>query len=223
MIWERPAHPDGRPAEPGEPEFPHVYGPLDLAAVSDVRRLRPRWQPSLHRIRTAAAPTDDSCVSAADRQVSRSLRFCASNSSGLSKPRSTSPAELLDLIGHVDRRRLAVSELALFVVLHLSVDLVLDLLGLANIGEALLAGLTPDSMSRSPAPMIRSKKHCPKLTLLTRSSGISIPRLAKIPSWKISRSEVITKLVVTHFSVSHDHPERRDDDRREGRDAQPRP
>lgn len=39
VIWERPAHPDGSPAEPGEPEFPHVYGPLDLAAVSDVRRL----------------------------------------------------------------------------------------------------------------------------------------------------------------------------------------
>jgi uncharacterized protein len=38
VRWEAPAHPDGRPAEAGEPRFPHVYGPLVLAAV---RALRP--------------------------------------------------------------------------------------------------------------------------------------------------------------------------------------
>lgn len=37
-IWEPPAHPDGRPAEPGAPLFPHVYGPITLDAV---RRVRP--------------------------------------------------------------------------------------------------------------------------------------------------------------------------------------
>lgn len=39
VRWEPPAHPDGRPAEPGAPRFPHVYGPLPIAAVRAVRRL----------------------------------------------------------------------------------------------------------------------------------------------------------------------------------------
>jgi uncharacterized protein (DUF952 family) len=33
VRWEPPAHPDGRPAADGEPLFPHVYGPLEPAAV----------------------------------------------------------------------------------------------------------------------------------------------------------------------------------------------
>lgn len=40
VVWEAPAHPDGSPAGPDEPRFPHVYGPLDLTAVREVRRLR---------------------------------------------------------------------------------------------------------------------------------------------------------------------------------------
>ncbi len=53
-----------------------------------------------------------------------------------------------------------------------------------------------DSISRSPAPMMRSKMRWWKLTLLTRSSGISMPFLANTPWRKITRSEVITKCVV---------------------------
>lgn len=37
VRWEAPAHPDGRLPVAGEPLFPHVYGPLDLAAVRAVR------------------------------------------------------------------------------------------------------------------------------------------------------------------------------------------
>ena len=37
VRWEAPAHPDGRLPAAGEPLFPHVYGPLDLAAVRAVR------------------------------------------------------------------------------------------------------------------------------------------------------------------------------------------
>ena len=33
LRWEAPVHPDGRPAEPDEPRFPHVYGPLELSSV----------------------------------------------------------------------------------------------------------------------------------------------------------------------------------------------
>ena len=33
VRWEAPAHPGGQPATADEPRFPHVYGPLDLAAV----------------------------------------------------------------------------------------------------------------------------------------------------------------------------------------------
>ncbi|HKA03111.1 MAG TPA: DUF952 domain-containing protein [Acidimicrobiales bacterium] len=40
LRWEAPAHPDGSPPATTEPRFPHVYGPLDGAAVIDVRRLR---------------------------------------------------------------------------------------------------------------------------------------------------------------------------------------
>jgi hypothetical protein len=39
VRWEAPAHPDGRPAGPDEPRFPHVYGPVERAAVVDVRRI----------------------------------------------------------------------------------------------------------------------------------------------------------------------------------------
>lgn len=39
VRWEAPAHPDGRPPAAGEPLFPHVYGPLEIAAVRTVRAL----------------------------------------------------------------------------------------------------------------------------------------------------------------------------------------
>ena len=40
VRWEAPAHPDGRRPVAGEPLFPHVYGPLDIAAVRAVRSVR---------------------------------------------------------------------------------------------------------------------------------------------------------------------------------------
>jgi uncharacterized protein (DUF952 family) len=40
VRWEAPAHPDGSAPAESEPRFPHVYGPLDGAAVVEVRRLR---------------------------------------------------------------------------------------------------------------------------------------------------------------------------------------
>ncbi len=40
LRWEPPAHPDGRPARADEPHFPHLYGPVEPAAVMNVRRLR---------------------------------------------------------------------------------------------------------------------------------------------------------------------------------------
>jgi uncharacterized protein (DUF952 family) len=40
VRWEAPAHPDGSTPDPSGPQFPHVYGPLDGAAVVEVRRLR---------------------------------------------------------------------------------------------------------------------------------------------------------------------------------------
>jgi uncharacterized protein (DUF952 family) len=42
VRWEPPAHPDGRPASPDEPYFPHVYGPIELAAVVGVRPYPPQ-------------------------------------------------------------------------------------------------------------------------------------------------------------------------------------
>ncbi len=36
VRWEPPAHPDGRRPGPDEPYFPHVYGPIELAAVVGV-------------------------------------------------------------------------------------------------------------------------------------------------------------------------------------------
>ncbi len=39
VRWEAPAHPDGSTPATGEAVFPHVYGPIELAAVRDVRRL----------------------------------------------------------------------------------------------------------------------------------------------------------------------------------------
>lgn len=40
VRWEAPVHPDGRRPVAGEPLFPHVYGPLDIAAVRAVRSVR---------------------------------------------------------------------------------------------------------------------------------------------------------------------------------------
>ena len=40
VRWEAPAHPDGRHPVDNEPLFPHVYGPLDIAAVRAVRPVR---------------------------------------------------------------------------------------------------------------------------------------------------------------------------------------
>ncbi len=57
----------------------------------------------------------------------------------------------------------------------------------------------PDSITRSPAPTIRSNTDWLKCTVFTRSSGISTPCLATTPCLKINRSDVITKLVVAHF------------------------
>ena len=57
----------------------------------------------------------------------------------------------------------------------------------------------PDSMRRSPAPIIRSRIDWLNITLFTRSSGISIPFFARTPSRKISRSLVITKFVAPHL------------------------
>ena len=57
----------------------------------------------------------------------------------------------------------------------------------------------PDSISRSPQPSMRSITDWWKITLLTRSSGISIPCLANTPVRKMIRSLVITKLVVNHW------------------------
>jgi uncharacterized protein (DUF952 family) len=39
VRWEAPAHPNGRAARDDEPRFPHVYGPIDVAAVGGARRL----------------------------------------------------------------------------------------------------------------------------------------------------------------------------------------
>jgi uncharacterized protein (DUF952 family) len=36
LRWEPPAHPDGTPAKVTDPLFPHVFGPIDVAAVVDV-------------------------------------------------------------------------------------------------------------------------------------------------------------------------------------------
>ena len=57
----------------------------------------------------------------------------------------------------------------------------------------------PDSMSRSPAPIMRSNTDWLKCTLLTRSSGISMPLLATTPWRKMTRSLVMTKFVVAHL------------------------
>src|SRR6266446_1469204 len=53
-----------------------------------------------------------------------------------------------------------------------------------------------DSMSRSPAPMIRSKNDWLEARSLTFSSGMSRVCLARIPDRKTSRSLVTTKWVV---------------------------
>lgn len=40
VRWESPAHPDGRAPSGDEPLFPHVYGPLEIAAVAEVRTMQ---------------------------------------------------------------------------------------------------------------------------------------------------------------------------------------
>jgi uncharacterized protein (DUF952 family) len=40
VRWEPPAHPSGEPAAPDAPLFPHIYGPIDRAAVVEVRPAR---------------------------------------------------------------------------------------------------------------------------------------------------------------------------------------
>jgi uncharacterized protein (DUF952 family) len=37
VIWEAPAHVDGSPALDSDPRFPHIYGPVPLAAISRIR------------------------------------------------------------------------------------------------------------------------------------------------------------------------------------------
>lgn len=39
LVWEPPAHPDGRPAAPDEPSFPHLYAPIQPSMVVAVRHL----------------------------------------------------------------------------------------------------------------------------------------------------------------------------------------
>ncbi len=39
LRWEAPAHPDGRPATPNEPAFPHLYAPIHPSLVVAVRHL----------------------------------------------------------------------------------------------------------------------------------------------------------------------------------------
>ena len=36
LKWEPPAHIDGSPALPGEPFFPHIYGPINIDAVIEI-------------------------------------------------------------------------------------------------------------------------------------------------------------------------------------------
>jgi uncharacterized protein (DUF952 family)/N-acetylglutamate synthase-like GNAT family acetyltransferase len=36
LNWEPPAHIDGTPPKPNEPLFPHIYGPINVNAVSEV-------------------------------------------------------------------------------------------------------------------------------------------------------------------------------------------
>jgi uncharacterized protein (DUF952 family)/N-acetylglutamate synthase-like GNAT family acetyltransferase len=36
LKWEPPAHIDGSPALPGEPFFPHIYGPINIDAVTEI-------------------------------------------------------------------------------------------------------------------------------------------------------------------------------------------
>lgn len=39
LRWEPPAHPDGRPADPDEALFPHLYAPIDPSMVVAVRQV----------------------------------------------------------------------------------------------------------------------------------------------------------------------------------------
>jgi len=41
LRWEPPAHPDGSPATPDEPLFPHVYGAIPVSAVVAVAEFVP--------------------------------------------------------------------------------------------------------------------------------------------------------------------------------------
>ena len=57
VRWEPPAHPDGTPARPGEPLFPHVYGPIDVRAVIAAR---PYVRRSTDSARSDSPPTGPS-------------------------------------------------------------------------------------------------------------------------------------------------------------------
>jgi uncharacterized protein (DUF952 family) len=40
VKWEPPAHPDGAEPAATEPLFPHIYGPIERAAIAEVRPVR---------------------------------------------------------------------------------------------------------------------------------------------------------------------------------------
>ena len=82
---------------------------------------------------------------------------------------------------------------------HLPVDLLLHRVGMPDVVETRLPVSPADSISRSPAPMMRSQIPWWKLMLLMRSIGISTPCLASTPVRKITRSVVTTKCVNFQF------------------------
>jgi hypothetical protein len=135
------------------------------------------------------------------RRQPRSLRFCASNSSGVIVPRSSSPSSRSSCTvtsvgagGGCDQLARRWCSSSIFEWMRFC-----TLSGWRMSVNRDWPSSPPDSMSRSPAPSMRSKTPWLKLTLFTRSSGISMPLLAITPWRKISRCEVITKLVVSHF------------------------
>ena len=71
--------------------------------------------------------------------------------------------------------------------------------GLRTSLKRLWPSLPPDSISRSPAPIMRSQIDCLKFTFMIRSRGISTPDFAIIPCRNMTRSLVTVKLVVVHF------------------------
>ena len=121
--------------------------------------------------------------------------FLAANSASVSDALLAQLVELADLLGDRALRR-AVERavvpaaadaptavvLAVLVGLDLPVDLVLHrATGLRMSEKCWRPARPPDSMTRSPAPSIRSKIDWLKNTVLTRSSGISMPFLDSTP------------------------------------------